>query len=840
MFDGETKIFSGLIANVQTKHHNGIYSIELEAISGTSRLDAQKRRRSFQNKNMTYGELVKSVLKTYAGYDVIQLIGENKLIGEPIIQYDETDWEFLKRMASHLQSVVFSDIYEAKPRMYIGVPNRNSIQLPNDLAYTASKDLLAYQEARSGSASVHHTDFFTYEIQSGIRYAIGDEVLFRDKPMVISEMKAAMSQGQLIYNYRLSRRDGIRQHRIHNPKLVGVSMNGKVLDVKGQQVKLHLEIDQEQSPASAFWFPFAPPTGSAMYSMPQRGTNASLYFPDDAGSKAKVIGCVRTNGEDCGKTGDPNNRYFGTEHGSELEITPTAINVVSGSKEPLMISFDDAAGVILTSHRKLTMNGGEDISLYTPKRVVFRTPNMILAKKLSKLSGFTVESEYHLLGSQVKLDGADRTSYPKYNDEIETYTPPKEETEEKKFSWGKLFKNVVAGLAVVAAVTAVAVLCVATLGAGAVVIGAVAAGAAIAGTAAVASMAVSDIIRGEVSDMKDYTQAAFRETLIGAVSGAVFGPFGATATIGGKMVLGATTNTFESIMRQGMENNGFSFGTLLLDAGIGGITGGLFDARVLKGIGNAGKKGFQKANELFQKAVGTSTAWLKQGVKSVEEGFKESLKDLAAVGSQFAQMFMVRNQPALANGVPMPNVNFFEKWMPEKLPQRTEVQINYDKAMKEIKEEAEKKIGGAADPDKIVVDEYGKLKKDKSIKGQAHHLNQDAAFRSVIPKNKGLAIKLEGNAFKDVGTPHFNAHKSLEEFWSQFRKGGTRYKEKPTCGEYTKALYQSLQDAGLSKENAFYAVREAIKQRRAFGLTADMPVPRIPGPMNSLKKYLFK
>lgn len=159
VFDGETKIFSGLIANVQTKHHNGIYSIELEAISGTSRLDAQKRRRSFQNKNMTYGELVKSVLKAYAGYDVIQLVGENEPIGEPIIQYDETDWEFLKRMASHLQSVVFSDIYEAKPRMYIGVPNRNSMQLPDDLPYTASKDLLAYQEAKSGSASVHHTDF---------------------------------------------------------------------------------------------------------------------------------------------------------------------------------------------------------------------------------------------------------------------------------------------------------------------------------------------------------------------------------------------------------------------------------------------------------------------------------------------------------------------------------------------------------------------------------------------------------------------------------------------------------------------------------------------------------
>ncbi|WP_098748610.1 contractile injection system protein, VgrG/Pvc8 family [Paenibacillus sp. EZ-K15] len=537
-FDGETKIFSGLIANVQTKHHNGIYSIEIEAVSGSSRLDAQKRRRSFQNKNMTYGELVKSVLKAYAGYDVIQLVGENDSIGEPIIQYDETDWEFLKRMASHFQSVVFSDIYEAKPRMYIGVPTRNSIQLPDDLPYTASKDLLAYQNARSGSASVHHTDFFTYEIQSGTRYAIGDEVLFRDKPMVISEMKAAMDKGQLIYNYRLSRRDGIRQNRIHNQKLIGISMNGKVLDVKGQQIKLHLEIDQEQSPASAYWFPFAPPTGSAMYSMPQKGTNASLYFPDDAGSKAKVIGCVRTNGEDCSKTGDPNNRYFGTEHGSELEITPTAINVVSGSKEPLMISFDDAAGVILTSHRKLTMNAGEDISLYTPKRVVFRTPNMILAKKLSKLSGFTVESEYHILGSKVKLDGADRTSYPKYNDEIETYTPPPPPKEEESGGWG-FWDKVCAAVAVVVVVALVVTATVVTGG----VAGAVLMGAAFGAVGAVGATFANDLARGEWSSGETYLRSALTGGIVGAVTGGIFGPVGGAAST---TLLPATTSQVAS------------------------------------------------------------------------------------------------------------------------------------------------------------------------------------------------------------------------------------------------------------------------------------------------------
>ncbi|AHE72928.1 hypothetical protein M942_11850 [Enterobacter ludwigii] len=58
---------------------------------------------------------------------------------------------------------------------------------------------------------------------------------------------------------------------------------------------------------------------------------------------------------------------------------------------------------------------------------------------------------------------------------------------------------------------------------------------------------------------------------------------------------------------------------------------------------------------------------------------------------------------------------------------------------------------------------HGSLKNDLRP-GQSHHLNQDAAFRDIIPTNSGAAIKLEGNAFTQPGIPHYEAHKSLEQF----------------------------------------------------------------------------
>ncbi|MNO79517.1 hypothetical protein D3C76_706870 [compost metagenome] len=485
-----------------------------------------------------------------------------------------------------------------------------------------------------------------------------------------------------MYTYCLARKEGIQQQRIHNKKLSGVSINGEVLDVQGEKVKLHLEIDSKQSKSEAYWFPFAPPTGNVMYCMPKAGTSATLYFPNDRGSKSRVTGCVRTNGADCAKTGNPNNRYFGTEHGSELELTPTAINVVSGSKEPLMISFDDASGVIIKSHRKLTLNAAEEISLTTPKRILIKTTNLIMAKKLSKLSGFTIEGEYHLLGDQVNNNGSDRTPYTKYQDEPATWTPP--EPKPKKFKWGKLFGNVLAGLAVVAVVTAVAVLCVATCGAGAVIIGAVAAGAAISGTAAVASMAVSDIMRGEVSDTGDYMMAALRESSIGAISGAVFGPFGSMGTLGGKVLIGATTNAFESIIRQGMEGKGFSLKTMVIDTVIGGVTGGVMDSKIVKKVGGALGDGLNKV-----------APWISNGFEKVGNQFNKYVGQLAEAGSTLGSKYLGNNLvPANGANIHFSLSNKIDPGSGKLAP--TEVQMNYNKVMKELEEEAEQKAAQKA------------------------------------------------------------------------------------------------------------------------------------------------
>ncbi|WAG63750.1 hypothetical protein LL037_14805 [Clostridium estertheticum] len=581
--------------------------------------------------NMTYDELIGIILKDYPGYSYVQCIGEGKKIEKPLFQYKETDWSFLKRISSELKSELSCDIIETLNMFYFGRPSKTSYKLEDTSDYKACKDLKQYHES-GGSEVGHDTDYFYYEIETREKYEVGANISFKNKDFYVNQYKAHALSDEVIYKYRLCRKNGVWQTKVINSLIGGASIEGKVLEVKGEKIKLHLNIDKSQNKDKASWFPYAPPTGNVMYSMPIVGTSASLYFPSETSEDPIVTGCVRTNGSGCAKTADTTKRYFGTEHGSEIEMVPGALNIKGGSKEPLSISFDDAVGVTIKSHKKLSLNAAGGITMKTPQSVKLKAQSQILVAKTGTKSGFSMETDLHFLSNNVIKNGSDREAFAAFDDEptvgkkpepkpIKKAVVAKPPAEKKKgFNWGKLAGNVLAGLAVVAVVAIAAVAIAVTLGAATAVVAAIAIGAAVAGTAAVASQAISDVQSGEVSDITAYMKAGGREALVGALSGAIFGPFGMGEALGAKMIIGGLTNGVESLVRQTLEGKGINFKTLLLDAGIGAATAGVFHG--------AGKL-FQKASPFVKNAfskissnISENTRIAKIALSNMEKGPK--------------------------------------------------------------------------------------------------------------------------------------------------------------------------------------------------------------------------
>ncbi|MBV7275921.1 hypothetical protein I6U48_23795 [Clostridium sp. PL3] len=136
--------------------------------------------------------------------------------------------------------------------------------------------------------------------------------------------------------------------------------------------------------------------------------------------------------------------------------------------------------------------------------------------------------------------------------------------------------------------------------------------------------------------------------------------------------------------------------------------------------------------------------------------------------------------------------------------------------------------------EKIIIKRHGYQKNDAT--GQSHHLNQDAAYREIIPTEEGLAIDADGNVFMEPESSHYKAHETMEEFWDDYRVGGEMDGIKPTVGEYNSALKDSMVNAGFSEADADLITEIAASQQRAYGLTEAAEVPRIPGRINAIER----
>ncbi|WP_243143336.1 hypothetical protein [Clostridium estertheticum] len=626
---------------------------------------------------------------------------------------------------------------------YFGRPSKTSYKLENTSDYKACKNLKQYHES-GGSEAGHDTDYFYYEIETREKYEVGANISFKNKDFYVNQYKARALSDEVIYKYRLCRKNGVWQTKVINSLIGGASIEGKVLEVKGEKIKLHLNIDKSQNKDKASWFPYAPPTGNVMYSMPIVGTSASLYFPI-------VTGCVRTNGSSCAKTADTTKMYFGTEHGSEIEMVPGALNIKGGSKEPLSISFDDAVGVTITSHKKLSLNAADGITMKTPQSVKLKAQSQILVAKTGTKSGFSMETDLHFLSNNVIKNGSDREAFAAFDDEptIGKKPEPKPvkravvakppEKEKKGFSWGKLFKAAVVVVAVVA-VVALVVVSVATFGAGAV-IGAALIGAALGAACNVGGTIASDIKNNKMSSPLDYLISAAKGALVGALCGAIFGPAMAGTSLFAAETTGQLALNFaKTLFIGGAENSTYyslnelanfrmpNLGEQLNQFKNGVLFTGLF-------MGGA-------------KALENAAPWIKKGASKVMDNIEKNVNkfgkyidDLvpAKAVTPDGQIVYVKNDPMKSGGG-------------GKKVELNKQQKDYNKAVEENKNSDK---GAGKDPD-YVKDNRVPLDKETVLGGKD--------YNKTSIKVKGAQVYKKGEYYYYRDTFHTGEASHLEVF----------------------------------------------------------------------------
>ena len=106
---------------MEIKEERGYRIADIQAVSGTILLDQKKSNRVFQKKVQTYMGIASTVTAD-TEHSACILPGSDMRTGGTLIQYQETDWRSLKRMASQLGLPLVPDTSYYYPRFCLGLP----------------------------------------------------------------------------------------------------------------------------------------------------------------------------------------------------------------------------------------------------------------------------------------------------------------------------------------------------------------------------------------------------------------------------------------------------------------------------------------------------------------------------------------------------------------------------------------------------------------------------------------------------------------------------------------------------------------------------------------------
>ncbi|MFM9276548.1 DNA/RNA non-specific endonuclease [Paenibacillus jiagnxiensis] len=433
-------LFHGRVEQLEIGTVRGVYQLKLKAVSHSILLDRKVESRSFQLGSQSTSEVIERVVMSYDEADMIDTTRGADRLESLVLQYRETDWEFIKRLASASGAVIIPESAASSPKLWIGVPDGALEELPQDVPFTVGRDLAAYGQVQAVGLKASPADFTYYEVETEKWLNLGDKVNFRGKELAVAAAVSVLKDGTLVHTYTLRLESGIRQPFYLNDRITGVSLDGKIIDVQKDRVRVHLDIDEIQDKSLAVWLPFESPYtaegSSGLYVMPQLGDAVQVYFQSAREEEAMVRGSVRKSGQPSPKLEDPNTKYWGTNYGKELKFGTSDMSLTA-TEGSLFISLEDSEGITIQSDSSIVMSAKKDLEWTSEKKIGITAQQAIYL--LSGSSSLVLDGNSDIRGEEVELDGLIKAPVSVEDLEPQPEAPfaEEEKKEEKKGFWNK-------------------------------------------------------------------------------------------------------------------------------------------------------------------------------------------------------------------------------------------------------------------------------------------------------------------------------------------------------------------------------------------------------------------
>ena len=359
---GKSVFFTGQIESVAVFYDKGQAMLQLKAVSATKKWDIVKKQRSFQNQDATYGDVINQVLADYDKAFWISKTETNRPVPGLLLQYDETDWEFLCRLASHFGTYVMADPSREIGQIFFGLPELNNGRRIEGNNYAISQDMIRYQTyTNNTSEELMIQNNLGWDITGTGSYQLGEQVLWRQVACQVTGILMETKGSQILYTCHLERTEGVRSRYYGNQNISGLSLPAFIKERKGNCLRVHFSLDPEYRSGNNIYYTFAIETTS-WYCLPEEGSLVHIYFQNCDEASAIAIHALRMSGgsgasKSVSAQGAVGDKSFSTSDGKAMKFTETGIMFVS----------DESAASTITLAKDGSLNvDGQTIILNSP------------------------------------------------------------------------------------------------------------------------------------------------------------------------------------------------------------------------------------------------------------------------------------------------------------------------------------------------------------------------------------------------------------------------------------------------------------------------------------------
>ena len=355
-------VFSGVLKNINVTSVGSVYYLDATVLSNTSLLDIFPMQRSFQENGRSFESIAEELIQESNGK--MHFNAPSKSVENITLQYNETNWEFIKRLASYSSSVLTPVVDSDVPEFRFGVDDVEYKEMLEAFDYSMGMDMEMYWKlSQSESLGFTEQDAIVYTIKSDkFVLEVGDMVSINGKALHVLSEELVLEDSVLNCTYTLVSKKAISVQKIFNEKFIGLTLSGTVLNVINDTVKVHLHIDEVQNVGTAYQFLYATnysnENHTGWYVMPELGDTVQIFFPTENENTAYANTSLRQ--ADTSRTTDPRTKYLRTADGKEIKLAEREI-VITAKDETTFIKINEDSGIEIVTDKDIKMCAGGNI-----------------------------------------------------------------------------------------------------------------------------------------------------------------------------------------------------------------------------------------------------------------------------------------------------------------------------------------------------------------------------------------------------------------------------------------------------------------------------------------------